>query len=346
MRGIVLEIKGDRCTVMKQDGSFAEVQNRHYAVGQEIRLGTPGRTRYPAVAACLALVCSALLGAYLYFTPTSFIYLDINPSIRLDLNRFERVIGVVPLNDDAENLLSAATVSRKNAQACMNDIVAACQAQRYLNAENTDVEISVCTADKTLESDLESASALIGDGELAVSVFQLDAEENNSALKNRISARRLRAVNAYTEIFGGTLEENLQALRGFSSDEIYEAIKEYRRALHRESLSEAQPEASKAPAAGTETDAPVTAETQGEPQPSESTAKPPRPSRPTQETSAARDDRSPGIRRLTAKRLAAIRAYTERFGGTLEENAALLQGVTSDEIYRKIEAAAAGEAPQ
>ena len=341
MRGIVLEIRGDRCAVMKKDGSFAEVQNRNYAVGQEIRLDAPVRPRHLAAAACLVLV-----GAHLYFTPTSFVYLDINPSIRLDLNRFERVIDVVPLNDDAENLLSAATVSRKNAQACMSDIVAACQAQRYLNAENTDVEISVCTADKALESDLESASASIGDGELSVSVFQMDAEENDSALKNRISARRLRAVNAYTEIFGGTLEENLQALRGFSSDEIYEAIKEYRRALHRESLSETQPETSETSPAEAETDAPAETEAQGEPQPSESTAKPPRPARPAQATSAASDSQSPGLHRLTAKRLAAIRAYTERFGGTLEENAALLQGVSSDEIYRQIEAAVTGEAPQ
>lgn len=318
MRGIVLEIKGDRCAVMKQDGSFAEVQNRHYAVGQEIRLGTPGRTRYPAVAACLALVCSALLGAYLYFTPTSFVYLDINPSIRLDLNRFERVIGVVPLNDDAETLLSAATVSRKSAQACMNDIVSACQAQSYLNAENIDVEISVCTEDKTLESDLESASQAIGGGELAVTVFQMDAEENDSALKHRISARRLRAVNAYTEIFGGTLEENLQSLRGVSSDEIYAAIREYHRALRGESPPTSQPETPETPS---------------------------RPARPAQ-TTADGDAEKPDIHRLTAKRLAAIRAYTEQFGGTLEKNAALLQGISSDEIYRQIEAAAADETPQ
>lgn len=42
---------------------------------------------------------------------------------------------------------------------------------------------------------------------------------------------------------------------------------------------------------------------------------------------------------LPAKRLEAIRAYTEQFGGTLEENVRLLRDVPSPEIYRMIKEA-------
>ena len=269
------------------------------------------------------LICTAAFGHHLYFTPTSYVYLDINPSIRLDLNRFERIIDVVPLNDDAENLLSSATISRRNARECMNDIVAACQEQNYLNEQNTDIEVSVRTDDAKLESAVETASAAIGETELAVSVFQMDEEENNSAMGYHISARRLRAVRAYTEQFGGTLDENLEALKGVTSDEIYEIIREYRRTVQAAEKPGAQPQ--------TENSAPPeTSLSPDTPQP-----KPQNPSDRREEPQAQHPDSpasnsqpAPG-HQLTAKRLDAIRAYAEQFGGTLEENAALLQGIRS-----------------
>ncbi len=42
---------------------------------------------------------------------------------------------------------------------------------------------------------------------------------------------------------------------------------------------------------------------------------------------------------ISARRLRAARAYTAQFGGTLEENVRLLQGVSSPEIYEMIKAA-------
>ena len=339
MRGIVLEIKDGRCVVLKKDGTFEEVRNRNYTVGQEVSLAKPPYVKYLTAAACLLLICTAAFGHHLYFTPTSYVYLDINPSIRLDLNRFERIIDVVPLNDDAENLLSSATISRKNAQECMNDIETACQEQNNLNERNTDIEVSVRTDDIKLESAVETASAAIGETELAVSVFQMDEEENNSAMGYHISARRLRAVRAYTEQFGGTLDENLEVLKGVTSDEIYEIIREYRRAVQAAEKPEAQPK--------TENSAPSeTPLSPDAPQP-----KPQNPSDRREEPQAQRPDSpssnsqpAPG-HQLTTKRLDAIRAYTEQFGGTLEENAALLQGISSLEIYRMIEEAQA-ETPE
>lgn len=53
-----------------------------------------------AVAACL-VVCFAVIGGYrLYFTPTSIISIDVNPSIELNVNRFDKVIGVQGYNED------------------------------------------------------------------------------------------------------------------------------------------------------------------------------------------------------------------------------------------------------
>lgn len=61
------------------------------------------RRLLPAAAVCcLALILFA--GISLYFTPTARIDIDINPSIELGINRFDKVVSVNPLNDDGKKL--------------------------------------------------------------------------------------------------------------------------------------------------------------------------------------------------------------------------------------------------
>ena len=55
-----------------------------------------------AAAACAALALFA--GIKLYFTPTTHINIDINPSLDLGINRFDRVVSVNALNDDGKKL--------------------------------------------------------------------------------------------------------------------------------------------------------------------------------------------------------------------------------------------------
>lgn len=64
----------------------------------------PGRRWIPA-AACLMLLTVMLWGGtWLYFTPTMEISVDINPSIELGVNRFDRVISVDGYNEDGQAL--------------------------------------------------------------------------------------------------------------------------------------------------------------------------------------------------------------------------------------------------
>ena len=337
MRGIVTEIKGGRCVVLKKDGTFAEMHNRNYAVGQEVSVSAPSAGKVLSLAACLTLICTAVFGYHLCCTPASYIYMDINPSVRLDLNCFERVIDVVPLNEDAEALLSKITLPKGTAEACMNTIVSACQEQNYLNESNTDIEVSVCTDSAKLETEVETASAAIGEEQLEVSVFQMDEAENDSAMEHHISARRLRAARAYTAQFGGTLEENLALLRGYTNDEIFTIIREARRSGQAQGA--ASPQHPVQSTGSEEGDSPVQSDEEAA---SASQAAPegiPAGTADSPESPASAPSASTHAYQLPARRLAAVRAYTEQFGGTLEENVRLLQGVSSPEIYKMIKAA-------
>ena len=333
MRGIVMEIKGSRCVILKKDGTFAEIRNRNYAVGQEVTASNPSVGKFLSAAACLAVICTAAFGYHLYYTPTSYVYMDINPSVRLDLNCFERVIDVVPLNEDAEVLLSNLTIRKGSAEECMNTIVSACQEQNYLNEHNTDIEVSVRTDSAKLETEVETTSAAIGEEQLEVSVFQMSAEENDSAMEHHISAKRLRAMRAYTAQFGGTIDENLALLRNYTNDEIFTMIREARR--NQEPSSDAPQDTAPSDSSGTSAEPAETPSSTMHTEPEET----PDNTKGTGETPASTTPASASGHQLPAKRLEAVRAYTEQFGGTLEENTKLLQGISSPEIYKMIEEA-------
>ena len=49
-------------------------------------------------------------------------------------------------------------------------------------------------------------------------------KQSDSESEHTLPESRLRAIRAYTDVFGGTLEENAAALKGVSSKEIYAMI--------------------------------------------------------------------------------------------------------------------------
>lgn len=51
-----------------------------------------------------------------YFTKTTFIDIDVNPSIELSLNRFDRVIGIYAYNEDGKILLENISIKNKSYQ--------------------------------------------------------------------------------------------------------------------------------------------------------------------------------------------------------------------------------------
>lgn len=56
--------------------------------------------RWGMVAACFAVVLVGVGGYQVYFTPTSAISIDVNPSMEMEINRFDRVIAVQTYGKD------------------------------------------------------------------------------------------------------------------------------------------------------------------------------------------------------------------------------------------------------
>lgn len=143
MRGIVAEVNGKHAIILAQDGTFRKVKAaKHWAVGSEIDLSQPAGnvkvtglvTKVSSIAAAAVLVLGIGYGAYSYAMPYSYVDLDINPSVELTANVYDRIIRVEALNDDGKKLLSSRSLKNTKLQAGITQLLHVAVEQGYLNA--------------------------------------------------------------------------------------------------------------------------------------------------------------------------------------------------------------------
>ena len=71
----------------------------------EVKPAKPQKRTYHFYAAACACLLFMICGCrWLYFTPTATISIDINPSIEMDINRFDQVISINDFNEDGREL--------------------------------------------------------------------------------------------------------------------------------------------------------------------------------------------------------------------------------------------------
>ena len=102
-------------------GDALKSNTKNYLFEHVYKKGHVPRTflrRFAVSAACSLLVFLAG-GSYLFFTPTAFISVDVNPSLELGINRFDRVVSVTGYNEDGQNL--ADNLSLKYVESSMSE---------------------------------------------------------------------------------------------------------------------------------------------------------------------------------------------------------------------------------
>lgn len=67
-----------------------------------------------ATATCLLVLCLGWVGYYLYFTPITVISVDVNPSVELGVNRFDKVVTVTAFNDEGARIINSVNVQHLN----------------------------------------------------------------------------------------------------------------------------------------------------------------------------------------------------------------------------------------
>jgi len=107
-KGVIVQLDRDTAHILKNDGSFASYpRDMSWQLGDVITVNRHSRISFKrAIIACAAVLILIMgLGFAVYQIPTTYVELSINPSIKMAINRFDRVLSVEGLNADGENLI-------------------------------------------------------------------------------------------------------------------------------------------------------------------------------------------------------------------------------------------------
>lgn len=97
------------------------------------------------MAACLMMAIIGGGGYFLYFIPVSSISVDVNPSIELGINRFDRVVTVDTFNADGDDIMSSVNVRFMDYRDAMDKILNQESEEAYLS-EDSCIAITVSGA--------------------------------------------------------------------------------------------------------------------------------------------------------------------------------------------------------
>ena len=92
--------------------------------------------RLALLAAALLLLSVAVLSCFVYFIPISVISVDVNPSIELEINRFDKVIKANGFNDDGKRILSSAKIRFMNYTEAVETLLHSANMSEYMTEDN------------------------------------------------------------------------------------------------------------------------------------------------------------------------------------------------------------------
>ena len=166
------------------------------------------------IAACLAVM---LLGGGLFYQQVnavaSVVWLDVNPSIELKVNRSEKVLVCTPLNEDAKAILAdmsnGADLKGAKLDVAVNAIVGSLVRNGYLDSISSAIMISVEDRDTARAEKLQRELTSAVDGVLQTSeakaavltqTLTQDAAREQQARENNISTGKAALVNCVLAI--------------------------------------------------------------------------------------------------------------------------------------------------
>lgn len=187
MSYLVMECRPAYAVVLDEQGRFVRVPNLGYEVGQRLddvvmleaevlsfEQARPRRARRGLVAAlaAAACLCALVIGGFaVWQTPIGTVHMSINPEVGINVNHFDRVVGIEGENEDGEKLIEGFSYYGRPIDEVSDDLALRAKDQGYLvpggtikiSVESDDEEWRVATEDRLiveLEVHLEQPVAL------------------------------------------------------------------------------------------------------------------------------------------------------------------------------------------
>lgn len=142
MKAIIVDKEGKYAIVLTENGEFIKLRDKgNYQIGHEIDIasGTSDKNMFikiSTVAASVLVILGICFGAYSYAMPYSYINIEINPSIEITMNIYDKVIKTRALNDDGERVLSSVSTGIKGVEDVIGSILESAEQKGYLGKES------------------------------------------------------------------------------------------------------------------------------------------------------------------------------------------------------------------
>ena len=115
-------------------------------------------------AACLTLLAVLGLGG-LFFTPVSTISIDVNPSLELRVNRFDRVVGVEGYNEDGRALAQTPRLLFADYAQALSTLLSSAQMQGYMQQGEALSIFVACDDERRGAQMLQKVESCAGSGQ-------------------------------------------------------------------------------------------------------------------------------------------------------------------------------------
>ena len=149
MRAVIVQIKKNDAAALDDAGTMHKIKNKNYTLGQVVVMETTTNTvrktgvaRY-ATAAVIAIVVG--FGAWGFFSPYSYVSLDVNPSIEYSVNRLGLVLSAQAVNGDGEEILQDLHLNYTNIEDAIAATVDEIAAAGYFDGDDPG-QIMIATA--------------------------------------------------------------------------------------------------------------------------------------------------------------------------------------------------------
>ncbi|MCY6484840.1 anti-sigma factor domain-containing protein [Clostridium aestuarii] len=146
--GIVMEIKGKTASILTCDGQFINVKITEGTPSIGSNYCGPILSKLPLYKYATAVACFVLFlcfggVAYAYYTPITSVIVKINPEIELIINRWDKIIKTIPLNDDGKSILNSIQLKNKPINEGLTIILNASDKGNFINKTNGENQISL-----------------------------------------------------------------------------------------------------------------------------------------------------------------------------------------------------------
>lgn len=190
-----MEIKNKYAYILTPNGEFVKVKIKGSvpSIGSTYS-GQPSSklplSKYTSIAACLILFFSFSGAAYAYYTPVTSLVLKSNPSIELKINRWNKIIKTLPLNDTGKNILNSVNIKNKSVNEGLNIILNEADKENFFKNE-PDKKISLdVNSDRNLDLNINELENKLKEKNFELEVNYPKTPKSNNTKDNTIKAEK------------------------------------------------------------------------------------------------------------------------------------------------------------